>query len=233
VVRNRTTAGYEVFEGDPTTAAGVRVIALDRRTVAVLRAHRSAQETARAKRPAAGKVWVDSGYVFVRKGGSPLHPNYASTRFRLLIARTSMPPVRLHDLRHGAASISYEAGADLKVIQELLGHSSILVTADTYTSVLPPKQRRAAEATARLVLAAAGRTRRKIKANARRNRPPTASPTGAPAPTRPGEAAKPQVSALNDDQLLQSRRTPSGSPRAPTVLTGRRSLIVVGVNSAK
>ncbi|MET8178558.1 hypothetical protein [Streptomyces sp. NPDC005336] len=39
-------------------------------------------------------------------------------------------PVRLHDLRHGA-------GADLKDIQEMLGHSSITVTCDTYTSLLP------------------------------------------------------------------------------------------------
>jgi site-specific recombinase XerD len=215
VVRNRTTAGYEVFEGDPKTAAGVRGIALDRRTVAVLRAHRAAQEAARERRLAAGKLWVDSGYVFVRKDGSPLHPSYASTRFRLLIARTGMPPVRLHDLRHGTASLSHQAGADLKDIQELLGHSSILVTADTYTSVLPPRQRRVAEATAHLVLAAASRTRKKIKATARLNRPPTATPTGAPTPTRPGDSPKPQVSALSNDQQDQGGRPPTGSPRAP------------------
>jgi hypothetical protein len=138
-----------------------------------------------------------------------------------------MPPVRLHDLRHGTASLSHRAGSDLKDIQELLGQSSILVTADTYTSVLPPKQRRVAEATAQLVLAAASRTRNKIKATARRNRPPTASPTGAPTPTRPGDSPKPQVSALRNDQQVQGGRPPTGSPRAPTVYTGRRSGIGV------
>jgi integrase len=54
--------------------------------------------------------------------------------------------VRLHDLRHGAASLAHEAGADLKTLQDLLGHSSIVVTADTYTSVLPQIQRRCADA---------------------------------------------------------------------------------------
>lgn len=215
VVRNRTTAGYQVFEGEPKTAAGVRVVALDRHTVAVLRQHRRRQRAAGERRLAVGKVWHDSGYVFVQKDGSPIHPAYASTRFRLLIARTGVPPVRLHDLRHGAASLSHEAGADLKDIQELLGHSSILVTADTYTSVLPPKQRRTAEATAQLVLAAASRTRKRIKTKARRNRPPNAKPTGTPTPARPDSRAKPQVNAANGEQQLPTVTTPSRPPRAP------------------
>ena len=60
--------------------------------------------------------------------------------------------MRLHDLRHGAASLAHEAGADLKTLQDLLGHSSIVVTADTYTSVLPQTQRRCANATAQHIL---------------------------------------------------------------------------------
>lgn len=103
--------------------------------------------------------------------GSPVHPGYASGRFRLLVRRVGLPPVRLHDLRHGAASLAHEAGADLKTLQELLGHSSIVVTADTYTSVLPQVQRRCADATARLVLNAARRTRKTIKTRGRKNRP--------------------------------------------------------------
>jgi integrase len=71
--------------------------------------------------------------------------------------------VRLHDLRHGAASLAHEAGADLQTLQDLLGHSSIVVTADTSTSVLPELQRRCADDTARLVLAAARRTRKRSK----------------------------------------------------------------------
>jgi hypothetical protein len=151
----------------------------------------------------------------VQKDGSPIHPAYASTRFRLLIARTGVPPVRLHDLRHGAASLSHEAGADLKDIQELLGHSSILVTADTYTSVLPPQRRRTAEATAQQVLAAASRTRKRIKTKARRNRPPNAKPTGTPTPARPDNRTKPQVNGSAPEPRPLTGMTPSGPPRAP------------------
>ena len=88
ITRNRTTAGYEVIEGDPKTQAGIRAVALDEHTVAVLRAHRSRQLAHGQRRLDAGKAWYESGCLFVSKDGSPLHPSYASTQFRLLIART-------------------------------------------------------------------------------------------------------------------------------------------------
>lgn len=70
---------------------------------------------------------------------------------------SGLPPVRLHDLRHGAASLAHCAGIDLKTVQAQLGHSSIVLTADTYTSVLTDLLAYAAEATARLLPAAAAR----------------------------------------------------------------------------
>ena len=62
--------------------------------------------------------------------------------------------MRLHDLRPGAASLALAAGADLKAVQDMLGHSSIVLTAGTYTSVLPQVARSAAEDTATLIIAA-------------------------------------------------------------------------------
>jgi integrase len=171
ILRNRTTVGYHIIEGEPKTAAGMRAVALDQHTVAVLREHLRRQRQQQAAREAAGKAWHDSGYVFIRPDGRPLHPEYATRHFTRLVKRADLPPIRLHDLRHGAASLAHEAGADLKPVQDLLGHASIVTTADTYTSVLPYAQRRCADATARLVLAAARRTREKIRKRARRNRP--------------------------------------------------------------
>jgi integrase len=213
IVRNRTTAGYQVVEGEPKTAAGVRAVALDRHTVKVLRAHHRHQTEQRAQRLAAGKVWHESGYVFVRKDGSPIHPGYASCRFRLLVRQTDLPPIRLHDLRHGAASLAHEAGADLKTLQDLLGHSSIVVTADTYTSVLPQAQRRCADATAKLVLAAARRTRDKIRKKGQRNRPKSPATAGTPAPTRPTATMKPQVKRQPAEETSRTVMTPERHPR--------------------
>ena len=62
-----------------------------------------------------------------------------------------LPPIRLHDLRHGAATLALEGGVDIKVVQELLGHSSSVLTRDTYTSVSPGLAKEAAERTAAMV----------------------------------------------------------------------------------
>ncbi|MCY1145723.1 site-specific integrase [Actinoplanes sp. Pm04-4] len=202
IERNRTTAGYEVIEGDPKTPAGWRAVALDKRSVQILRIHRRYRQDRRAETLENGKPWFDTGYVFTRRDGKPINPNYATTRFRLLVRRAGLPPVRLHDLRHGAAFLAHEAGADLKTLQDLLGHSSILVTADTYTSVLPQIQRCCADATAQLVLNAARRTRKKIKTKARKNRP-TAAQNGQP---QPGET---ENRCFHPGQTQVARKAPS------------------------
>jgi integrase len=64
-------------------------------------------------------------------------PDRLSHTFTKLAATARLPPIRLHDLRHGAATLALAAGADLGTVQDQLGHSSIVLTADTYISVLP------------------------------------------------------------------------------------------------
>lgn len=223
IERNRTTAGYQIVEGQPKTPAGRRSVALDKRSVQILRVHRRYEQDRKAEAAENGTPWTDSGYVFTRADGEPINPNYATTRFRILVRRAGLPPVRLHDLRHGAASLAHEAGADLKTLQDLLGHSSIVVTADTYTSVLPQIQRRCADATAQLVLDAARRTRKKIKASARMNRPdrgpkastpaPTKPKTSAPTPTKRKQAAKPQVTSRRTREKADFGPAPTSHPR--------------------
>lgn len=135
----------------PKTPRSERIIALDRTTVAALRAHRAGQL---AEQAAAGGRYRDSGYVITRPNGDPMAPDWLTRYFRSLCDGAGLPPIRLHDLRHGAASLALAAGADLKVVQDMLGHSSIVLTADTYTSVLPDVGRKAAEDAASLIIAA-------------------------------------------------------------------------------
>jgi integrase len=213
IERNRTTAGYTIVEGAPKTPAGRRTIALDKRTVQVLRAHRRRQLDQKAQAAEVGKFWTDTGYVFTRADGQPINPNYATTRFRTLVQRVRLPPVRLHDLRHGAASLAHQAGADLKTLQDLLSHSSIVVTADTYTSVLPQVQRHYADATADLVLAAARRTRKKIKKQAGKSRPARRPKSGAPTSNTPAGTSKTQVRAPRGEEGTRSGVAPTSHPR--------------------
>ena len=89
--------------------------------------------------------------MFTREDGSALHPATVTDRFQALAAAAKLPPIRLHDLRHGAASLMLAAGVAPKVVQETLGHSTITLTLDTYTSVYPEVAAEAAEAAAALV----------------------------------------------------------------------------------
>jgi integrase len=143
-----TQVGWAAEFGEPKSDASGRVVSLDTDTAQVLRAHRARQNRARRT---LGDAWVDSGLMFTDTDGSPLHPATISARFQELIAQAGLPPIRLHDLRHGAATFTLATGADLKIVQDLLGHSSITITADTYAHVLPELARDTAEAAARIV----------------------------------------------------------------------------------
>lgn len=134
--------------GPPKSRAGRREVALDHATVASLHDHRARQLCDRA---AAGPNWHDSDLVFSAGDGTPLHPDRASDHSHDLVTAAGLPPVRLHDLRHGAATLMLTAGVSAKVIQETLGHSRYTTTLDIYTSVLPTLAHAAAEATAALI----------------------------------------------------------------------------------
>lgn len=133
---------------DPKSEAGIRTIVLDEETVRVLRAWKRRQA---AERLAAGELWTDTGLVFTRDDGRKLRDEGVSERFESLAYRSGLPPVRFHDLRHGAASLGLKAGADFKVVSERLGHSRSSFTRDVYTTVEKELAQQAAEATARAV----------------------------------------------------------------------------------
>jgi integrase len=74
-----------------------------------------------------------------------------SQRFDDLVEASGLPPVRLHDLRHCAATYLRAGGADIKEVQETLGHANAAITSDTYTSVLLEFQRAYADTVSDLV----------------------------------------------------------------------------------
>jgi integrase len=156
--------GGRLVAGPPKSDAGRRVIALDKTTIAALREHKARQL---AGKEAAGARWAETGYVFTTMAGKPVGPDRLTRLFRKLVTASGLPPVTLHGLRHGTATLALAAGTDLKVVQDQLGHSSIVLTADTYTSVLPETARSAAELTAALLFPA-------YKARAPRSRPAAA-----------------------------------------------------------
>jgi integrase len=149
--------GWEVITSAPKSLAGQRTITLDAGTAQVLRAWRTKQN---AERLAAGEDWCDTGLVFTHADGSALHPAWVTDLFHRIAAEAGLPPIGLHGLRHGAASLSLAAGVDVKVVSAELGHATTHFTQDTYQSVFPEVARAAAEATAALVPLRTGGRRR-------------------------------------------------------------------------
>jgi integrase len=141
------TIDYELHVSTPKTGKG-RKIALDPRTVEALKAHRRRQV---AEQLAMGEHYQDAGLVFARPDGTPIHPDRASKLFNGLVARSGLPRIRLHDLRHTHATIALRAGIHPKVVSERLGHASIVITLDTYSHAIPAMQSEAAETIAALV----------------------------------------------------------------------------------
>ncbi|WP_436888382.1 tyrosine-type recombinase/integrase [Nocardiopsis dassonvillei] len=186
VVRQlQTHPGQGMVESEPKSAASRRTLMLDHTTLGVLRRHRHRQQTQATEHCL---DWA-RGYVFTAMRGGPMAPERLSRLFRRLNAASGLPPVRLHDLRHGAATLALAAGVELKVVQAMLGHASIVLTADTYASVLPEVAREAAERTAWLVLRDAGKVRRQVRGRGGRRGLVLVPPRSHPGPT--GRTAHP------------------------------------------
>ena len=149
VVRTRVSVAYTVSESDPKTRSSRRTVTVDARVVAVLRAHRRRQLE---ERLAWGAAWTDTGYVFTREDGWPIHPERISVLFARLVEAAGVPKIRLHDLRHTSATLALASGIHPKVVGERLGHSSISVTLDLYSHVIPGLQAEAAEKLGEMIL---------------------------------------------------------------------------------
>jgi integrase len=140
----RTPSGRrrgELREVAPKTSSSAATIALPDSLVAALREHRKTQAAERL----AAVAWVDPGLVFTTHVGTALEPRNVNRAWEHLCTRAGVRRVRLHDLRHSAATFMLAAGADLKVIQATLRHSRLSTTSDVYAHVLADVQRQAAE----------------------------------------------------------------------------------------
>lgn len=105
--------------------------------------HRQLQEEERRR---LGNLWQENGLVFPSEIGTPLNPYNLIRHFKLMLKKAGLPTtVRFHDLRHSAATLLLAQGVPLKVVSDLLGHSSIVITADVYGHVVEEAQRAAAD----------------------------------------------------------------------------------------
>jgi integrase len=118
----------------PKSATSRRTLPLPPPVVQALVAERRRQAAARL---AAGPLWQPPipDLVFTTATGQPRHGAWLTHAVQRQLARAGLPKLRFHDLRHAAASLLVASGVSLKAISDLLGHSQISMTADTYSHI--------------------------------------------------------------------------------------------------
>lgn len=133
--------GYEPIIGATTKGGRSRKVTVTDEVMDALRAHKRSQNERRLK----AEYWHTANLVFDRGNGSPLPQQTLAKAHRAFAHKHGLPECRLHDLRHAAASILFQAGVPIKVISETLGHASVTITMDIYAHVDESQQREVAE----------------------------------------------------------------------------------------
>ncbi|MEV7530320.1 tyrosine-type recombinase/integrase [Streptomyces hydrogenans] len=136
----RQRVAGEVYEDDPKGRRRKQTLPLPAICVAPLRWQRLKQAAARER---AGEKWTETGYVFTTRTGQPIEPRNLYRSFTRVAKNADLRVVRLHDARHGTATLLTAAGVPPRVVMEILGHSQIAVTMNVYTHVVQDTQREA------------------------------------------------------------------------------------------
>lgn len=134
---------------EPKTKRSSRSIPLSNSMIMTLKAHRRNQLEVRMKR---GANYQNHDLIFASEIGTPImHRNLHRRHFKPILEKAKLPDIRLYDLRHTTATLLLSAGENPKVVSERLGHSSIVLTMDVYSHVLPSMQKDATSKMERLM----------------------------------------------------------------------------------
>lgn len=142
VPRKDSGGRYDLCLVDVKTDAGRRNIPLPATTIKLLKSHRANQAQARLL---FGPDYKNHDLVFCRPEGSPFDPRSFARRFERLVKKAGLSHRSVHDLRHTHATRLLEAGENPEVVRERLGHTSITMTLQTYSHVMPHTQQLVAE----------------------------------------------------------------------------------------
>jgi integrase len=129
---------YKIKDGyllqEPKTANSIRTIYMDDDIIRVLKKQKVKQNLERLK---FGGVYKEHNMVFAQETGEFVNPGGVNGLFTRYIERAGLPRIRFHDLRHTHATILLQMGVNPKIVAERLGHSTVRITLDTYSHVLP------------------------------------------------------------------------------------------------
>jgi len=143
VRRALTREDGHLITKDTKTLKSRRAVNLPTALRQQIKAHRANQNAERLK---LGKAWTNSSHMFTTSVGTPIDPRNMYREFRELCREAAIGDWHPHELRHSAASLMLAQGVKIQVVSEVLGHSSIRMTADVYGHILDPDRQTAADA---------------------------------------------------------------------------------------
>jgi integrase len=127
----------------PKTKNGIRQVAISESLVNLLVEHKSRQRRIIER---SHPSYEDRGFVFCNRTGRPLSRCQIVDAFKDALSRAGLPrTIRLYDLRHTCATLLLNAGEDIRVVSERLGHAGISITLETYVHVFPKTDRKTAD----------------------------------------------------------------------------------------
>ncbi len=125
---------------EPKTKLSKRSLPIPDLVFNALKFHRKNQLT---EKLLVGSKWQDRGLVFTTRIGTPVDPRGVLRNFHKILSDAQLPKIRFHDLRHSCATLLLAQGVPARTIMEILGHSQISLTMNTYSHVLPETKRSA------------------------------------------------------------------------------------------
>lgn len=142
VQRTLYKSNKKIIFQEPKTRGSKRSIVISPYVIDELKKHRARQNEMRLK---LGPGYQDHGLVVCNWNGNPVDPVDLARDFNMAIKIAGVSRIRFHDLRHTHATILLQIGEHPKVVSERLGHSSVTITLDTYSHVLPNMQKKLAD----------------------------------------------------------------------------------------
>lgn len=143
VILDKANGGTAAIQQRTKTQSGSRPVKLTAATLEALTEHRDRQAFARK---AAGELWHVNDLIVCTSLGTPINPRNVTRSFERLVKAAGVPLIRVHDMRHGAATMLLRAGMNPKIVSERLGHSKVSITLDIYSHVIEGMQDQAAAA---------------------------------------------------------------------------------------
>ena len=135
-------SGVGVFTDETKNESSQRVMKVSDEAIEMLRVFRTAQRKDRLR---LGDQWQDSGRIFTTWNGTPIRPDTITGWFHKFIAKSGLPPIHVHSLRHTNASLLIAAGTNLQTVAKRLGHANTTTTSKIYSHAIKSADEAAAE----------------------------------------------------------------------------------------